>query len=172
MVELGLQPELDTILTLGVCSAAIMRAKPTSKTMNFTRFILATVAACFMTLSLGGCYEKVTRSRQWPGMNMTDASLPPTARDGRLSNSKSNQGSGFDPLGAIFKPVASVARGIGEFGSSIGSGLTPDNSNNNSNSTNNPNTGTDPELPSADPGGGRIGGDSGGTNSPFDTSPD
>lgn len=146
--------------------------------MNFTRFILATVAACFMTLSLGGCYEKVTRSRQWPGMNMTDASLPPTARDGRLSTSQSNQGSGFDPLGAIFRPVASVARGIGEFGSSIGSGLTPDNSNNNSSNSNatnnNTNTGSDPELPSADSGGGRIGGDSGGgnTNSPFDTSPD
>ncbi len=138
----------------------------------------ATVLAFAMLFALTGCYEKVTYSRQYPGWRVTNAAAAPTAHDySDVQMYQPNQGSNFDPIGAVFKPVASVARGIGEVGGALGSGLQSAAGNNNDNGSGNANnnvpTNTSPKpsgsrrIPSADTGDGNIGGPS-----PFDTSPE
>jgi len=98
---------------------------------TLTRSILIAAAAASL-LTLGGCYETVTYSRPFPGMQATG----PTAHDySKVQMVK--QGSDFDPLGAIFRPVASVARGIGEVGSALGRGINSAVSGGNKNAANN-----------------------------------
>lgn len=149
------------------------------KALHLTRSLfLPPTMALAMLLPLGGCYEKVVSSRQYPGMHLANGERTPTAHDySNVKMGSQNQGSNFDPIGMVFNPLANVARGIGNVGSALGDGLSSGDSNSNAgnntgnNGSNNAGSGstTSSKPATADPGGG-IGNT--GSSSPFDTSPD
>ena len=141
---------------------------------TLTRSILIAGAAASL-LTLGGCYEKVTYVRPFPGMRANGTSVPPTTHD--YSNVQMvKRGSDFDPVAMLLTPFTLAAKGINAIGNGLSSGGS-DNANGNNNQTNGSNNSNTPPTRTINPPRPETPTDSGGPRnsrggSIFDTNPD